>query len=743
MSELYDYFAPCPKGLEGPLAKELEDMGADVPVSRTAGVAFCGTLELGYRACLWSRIATRILLQLDRFPAPGPEELYRGALDFPFEDHFSVSETFAVEFTSTLSVITNTNYGDLNVKDAIADRFRNRMGVRPSVDRERPDIRFHMHVHEETAFLYLDMSGERLHRRSWRAQAQDAPLKENLAAGILLLARWPETVAAGGGLVDPMCGSGTLLVEAALMALDVAPGLMRGTFGFEHWAFHRPSVWDPIFQEALQRDRRKAGLSVPIEGSDDDEYAVQAALRNLDEAGVKGATVQRRELAMAEPVGDVPGIVVTNPPYGVRMQPGASLDLLYQRIGSTLKTRFPKWTGFIFTGNAEASRHVGLRTTRRYPLFNGALECRLLEIPILPVKVFDRSETDANESDLTSDAPAAAVPVQNTSGAESSGRPLSVLAEGASDTAFANRIRKNLESLRKWRKREDVTCYRLYDADIPEYAFTIDVYDKWVHVQESERPSTVPPLKAEARLHEALAGIGQVLELPSSNIFVKQRFRQRGNQQYGRFGSSGTFVPVNEEGLQFLVNLTDYFDAGLFLDHRPIRRMIRETALRKHFLNLFAYTGSASVHAAAGGALTTTTVDLSGTYLDWAERNMVLNGFKGPRHMFVETDVMAWLDRTTDSYDLVFLDPPTFSNSKSMRGTFDVQRDHVPMIRQIMRLLAPGGVLIFTNNFRRFKLDTEALSDLEIQDITRQSIPPDFARDPKAHQAFTLRVKPA
>lgn len=736
MSERYDYFAPCPKGLEAPLVLELEGLDAADIQPRTAGVAFRGTLETGYRACLWCRTAARILLELDRFPAPNPDALYQGALEFPFEEHFGVNRTFAVEFTSTLSEITHTNFGALKVKDAIADRFRQRRGVRPSVDRERPEIRFHVHVHEQQAYLYLDLSGERLHRRAWRAQAQEAPLKENLAAGILLLARWPETAQRGGGLVDPMCGSGTLLVEAALMALDVAPGLMRAGFGFECWNFHRPSIWEPVYQEALQRDRRKAGLTQAICGSDNDEQAVNATLRNLEEAGIRGVTVQQKELAMAEPAGPVPGLMVTNPPYGIRLQPGATLDLLYKRIGMTLKSRFPQWTGFIFTGNPEAAKHIGLRIARRYPLFNGALECRLLEIPVLPPKPLTEPVVDGPGEEPES----ALLSVEKPADPQGSAQlEASVCSEGRS--AFTNRIRKNLDGLRKWRQKEGVTCFRLYDADIPEFAFTIDVYEQWVHLQEGERPNTIDPLKAESRLHEALASLQEVLGVPPHHIFVKQRFRQRGNQQYGRFGSQGTFQQVQEAGLKFLVNLTDYFDAGLFLDHRPIRSLVRQQAQGKHFLNLFAYTGSVSVYAAAGGAATTTTVDLSATYIDWARRNLELNGFSGVRHRLVEEDVIAWLDQERATYDLVFLDPPTFSNSKSMRGTFDVQRDHVALIRQAVRLLNPGGQLIFSNNFRRFKLDVEALSELTIQDITRKSIPLDFARDPKAHQAYVIEKK--
>lgn len=754
MSERYYYFAPCPRGLEEALEAELAEIGGQELAPRPAGVAFRGDLEVGYRACLWCRLASRILLELDRFPAPNPEALYAGARDFPFEEHFTVQESFAVEFTSTLSAIKHTNFGALKVKDAIADRFRDLIGVRPSVDRERPDIRFHMHIHEEMASLSLDLSGERLHRRSWRAQAQEAPLKENLAAGMLRIARWPAVFAQGGGLVDPMCGSGTLLVEAALMALDVAPGLLRQGFGFERWQYHHANLWSRLVAEAKQRDLRGVTSSLPILGSDSDEEAVEASLRNLAEAGIRGVAVVRRELAMAEPVGDRPGILVTNPPYGIRLGVGTQLDQLYRRLGMTLKGRFQEWTGFVLTGNLDAAKQLGLRVARRHLLFNGAIECRMLEIPILPARKPQPGESPAADSEPTALTESTEVTqevqeVQEVQGpqAGSVATPLASSTEAAGRTstdnsgaaAFGNRVRKNLAALRKWREREGVSCFRVYDADLPEYALTIDQYEQWVHIQESERPATIDPLKAESRLHDALAALPGVLGVPPENLFVKQRFRQRGNQQYGRFGSTGAFHEVSESGLRFLVNFTDYFDSGLFLDHRPVRRMIREMAEGKHFLNLFAYTGSATVYAAAGGARTTTTLDLSKVYLDWARRNMELNGFGGVRHSFINEDAMEWLKGHKNFYDLVFLDPPTFSNSKSMRGTFDVQRDHAWMIREVMRLLSPDGTLIFSNNFRKFLLDEELSGQFDVQEITRSTIPPDFARDPKAHRVFLLR----
>ena len=695
------FFATAPRGLELVLASELQALGAESVEERIAGAAFAGPLEAGYRACMWSRSASRILAELVRFPAPDPEALYQGAFEFDWAEHLDSKLTFAVGFTSARSAITHTNFGALKVKDAIADRFRERTGERPSVDRSSPDVQVYVHIHDDVATLGIDLSGERLHRRAWRRMAGAAPLKETLAAGLLLLADWPGVSEAGGGLVDPMCGAGTLPVEAALMALDVAPGLLRSRFGFEKWKQHRPELLAALLAEAKERDLRGRGGALPIVGCDNDPRTVRVARANARSAGVAHAVrFHRRELAMVEPEGDAPGVFITNPPYGERLGSPAALKLLYQRLGMTLKHRFHRWTGYVFTGNRELAGKVGLKAARRHELYNGAIECRLYRYPMLPPK---------EDSDKASPG-----------------------------EMFANRLGKNMKKLRKWVAREGVSCYRAYDADLPEYAITVDVYGERVHVQENQRPDTVDPLKAETRLHDALAGIAKVMGIGPERIYVKHRKRQRGSSQYDKAGDAGETVTVEEGGLKFLVNLVDYFDAGLFLDHRPIRKMLGELAAGRRFLNLFAYTGSATVHAAAGGAKSTTTVDLSRTYLDWAGQNLALNGFSGQQHRLVAEDVLQWIQRERGRYGLIFLDPPTFSNSKAMKRDFDVQRDHVRLITQVVRLLEPDGVLIFSNNFRRFKMDFHPLRALSIEEITKATIPPDFARNQRIHNAWRI-----
>jgi 23S rRNA (guanine2445-N2)-methyltransferase / 23S rRNA (guanine2069-N7)-methyltransferase len=704
MTTKLTFFAPTPLGLEEALATELRGiLGGEVLLER-AGVAFSGTLEAGYRVALWSRVASRVLLEIGRFPAPTPEALYDGVQKIDWQQHMRFDQTLSVSFSSTRSEIKHTNFGALKTKDAIVDQFRERLGQRPSVERATPDLSVNVHIREDVAAVSIDLAGP-LHRRSWRGRSGPAPLKENLAAGILLLANWPAVLARGGGLVDPMCGAGTLVVEAALMATNTAPGLLRESLLLGHWKGHDRDLAARLLVEAHRLDRRGQEAVVPLVGYDADPAAVDRARRNAHSANLSLQTrFERRELAMVDPVGTEPGILVVNPPYGERLGEQSKMAALHQRLGMTLKQRFGHWTGHIFTGNLDAAKAIGLRSKARHVLYNGAMECRLLSFEILPPKD-------------------------------------SVVEAGGDAEMLGNRVRKNLRKLKSWLKKEGATCYRFYDADLPEYAFSVERYGDYLHVQENERPQTVDPLKAESRLHDALVALAEVTGVDRHRIFVKQRGRQRGTSQYEKMGETGAVQVVNEGGLRFQVNLVDYFDTGLFLDHRPMRQRIRTLAAGQDFLNLFAYTGSASVYAAAGGARSTTTIDLSATYLEWARQNMALNGFDGRNHRFEQADVLSWLARARGKYGLIYVDPPTFSNSKSMRRDLDVQRDHVPLLRQVGRLLTPGGTILFSNNFRRFKMDPELHTDFVVEDISKSSIPPDFARNQRIHVAFVLTSK--
>ena len=396
----HTFFATAPLGLELLLVDELRGLGiADAKEGRS-GVSFQSGLEAAYRACLWSRLANRILLKLDSFPAATPEALYAGISDIDWAGQMSPESSLAVDFASSRSQITHTQYGAQKVKDAIVDQFRELCGVRPSVRLDRPDVRVNVYLDKDVASVGLDLSGESLHKRGYRLDGGAAPLKENLAAATLLRAGWPQVAQAGGELLDPMCGSGTLLIEAGWMVTDIAPGLLRDYFGFQGWKNHRADVWEMLVAEA--KARREAGLrslGPTITGYDLDYPAVHAALENIERAGLRGRVrVERKAAAQARP--RLPqGLLVVNPPYGERLGEAEDLVGLYTELGETIKTHFQGWKASVFTGNPELAFKLGIRARKFYKLYNGALECRLFNFEVGPARFFTPHEDETGLSE--------------------------------------------------------------------------------------------------------------------------------------------------------------------------------------------------------------------------------------------------------------------------------------------------------------------------------------------------------
>jgi 23S rRNA (guanine2445-N2)-methyltransferase / 23S rRNA (guanine2069-N7)-methyltransferase len=687
-------------------------------------VKFQGTLEVGYRACLWSRTATRVLLSLGSIDASSSKSLYDAVKRIDWREHLAPSATLACDCSGGNESIRHTIYGSQLLKDAVCDNLRDATGERPNIKPERPDVLLHLHVEGPTALLSVDFSGESLHRRGYRAEGGRAPLKENVAAAVLLRAGWPGICERGGILLDPMCGSGTLLTEGALIAADAAPALDRDYFGFTGWRGHDAGLWERLCAEARERRGARPARRC-ILGSDIDADAVRMAIANGENAGVADwLHVEKRSLGEVVPPKGGAGLIVTNPPYGERIGAESGLPALYSELGLTLRDRFQGWQAAILTGNPPLARNLGIYAKRTHRFFNGTIECRLLR--------FDLNEAREQR-------PAEVVR------ADWSSRP------GAQ--MFANRLRKNLQRLGPWAEREHIDCFRVYDADMPEYAFAIDLYGqgarelagpgaRHVYVQEYAPPKSVDQESARERRREALAVLPEVLGVPISHVHSRVRKPQKGSEQYEKRDAKAERHAVQEGGLKFWVNFRDYLDTGLFLDHRLVRGMLREWAKGADFLNLFCYTGSATVYAAAGGARSTTSVDLSNTYLDWAHENLLLNGFGDAKHELYRADCLLWLEDQEPKgprFDLIFVDPPTFSNSKRMEGVLDVQRDHVGMIRRSLKLLRPSGRLVFSTNYTRFKLDADALADLDVEDISAQTIPKDFERHARIHRCFSVK----
>lgn len=748
---IHQYFATCPKGLEGLLNTELQQLGGEDIRETVAGVYFTGDISMAYRACLWSRLANKILLPLASFEAGTQEELYDGVREIRWEEHLSPSGSLLVDFIGTSDAIRNTQFGALKVKDAIVDCLRDFSGERPSVAKRDPDLLVNVRLSKNKAIVSIDLSGESLHRRGYRVKQGSAPMKENLAAGILIRAGWPEIAAQGGALLDPMCGSGTILIEAALIAADIAPGLLRGSFGFERWLNHRSDIWLELRDEAFAR--KKAGLgkeNLPeIRGYDADVKVIRAAEENIVSAELDHwLRVSRKELKdFVRPTHKAMefGLVLSNPPYGERLGEIESLKLLYAHLGERLRNEFQGWRAGVFTGNPDLGKQMGLRADKKYKFFNGTIPSELLMFSISSEAfVQSRVEQDArfSKDDDVRKVAEAKVKIENKK------EQAAALSNGAQ--MLVNRLQKNLKQLEKWANKNDISCYRLYDADMPEYSAAIDIYrgqvqpnrapQLYAHVQEYAAPKSVDEDKAAGRFAEIEQAVPFALDIPDAHISYKQRRRNKGASQYEKLSErpTGDLFSVQEGAAKLHINMWQYLDTGLFLDHRPVRLMIADLAKDKRFLNLFCYTATASVHAAMAGARYTVSVDMSNTYLNWARKNFALNGLSESRNRLEQADCLKWLEQNDQQFDLILLDPPSFSNSKRMEDVLDVQRDHVQMIKHAISALAEGGTLIFSNNLRSFKLDHEALSAFTIEDISARTIDEDFKRNSKIHQCWLI-----
>jgi 23S rRNA (guanine2445-N2)-methyltransferase / 23S rRNA (guanine2069-N7)-methyltransferase len=766
------FFATTPKGLELLLVEELRSLGATDPAEKLAGVVFSGDLALAYRACLWSRLANRILLQLAEVTADTPEELYAGVQSIAWDEHIQPDGTLNVNFISSNSKITHTLFGAQKVKDAIVDQLREKYNVRPSVERENPDISVHVYLQRNVASISLDLSGESLHKRGYRLEAGAAPLKENLAAAILMRAGWKKIAENGGMLLDPMCGSGTLLIEAALMSANIAPGLMRDYFGFLRWKKHDAALWEKIVREAHEARTENFARIV---GYDADPHAIKVAFANIERAGLLGKVhVEKRELVsltssltttsittsrasiptsrasiptsrasiptsrasistsrasistsrasistsrglsagsrepnqdhldpMGKPQDAFLGLVVTNPPYGERLGEIAELKVLYQQLGQKLKSEFVGWEAAVFTSNPDLGKTMGLRSKKSYALFNGALPCQLLLFNVQPEWFVDNSPQANNERRIR----------KAQKSLSDRDRELAQM--------FANRLQKNRKHLRRWAEREAISCYRVYDADLPEYAVSVDFYDQYVCVQEYQAPKSVDRNKAQERLQQVLSVLPDTLNVPAANIFLRERDQQ------------GEFLKVEEFKKKFLV---DFYDAnypvGLPLEQRTLRALIQSVVKDKLFLHLFSYSGAMTVCAGVGGAKLLKTIAPSEFDLSWSRQNLALNDLQAE---VILADCEEWILKERLRYEVIFAELP--------EKTSFINREYTELLIDMCRLLTAQGTLYFVTYDSRFKLADFVHEQLFIEDITAKLIPNDFTRRSNIFKCLKIHRK--
>ena len=841
----HEFYASCPEGFEAALADELRGMGLRQVRPLKGRVAFAGSPADAERACLWSRLASRIFVVLGRFACTDAEDLYEATRSIAWERILRAGATIVVTARGTNDELRNSHFAALRVKDALCDRMLEVEGRRPNVDTDDPDARISLTLRGNRASIQLDLSGDplfkRLPREATRTHAAHV-LRPDYAALTCAQGNWQEicsaaltntkdamrdgdtagwadgsasadgSVPAGSTaerptptlpvMIDACCAGGGVVLEAASILADRAPGLERRNWGFQSWSEHDAAAWRELLNEADRRAELAKGRVARIVATDPSGDAVACARRILKAAGLADRVI------FAQPDLDKISHKLMIPACcGGEPRGFVFLD--------TTETAISKMSRVL---DLATSLHAGacgadpvramLSIMPTVALTRDDLLIRTLGEPACSLRVMPNNEEaelavfsaangaiSAGEGNVAAEGSAPAEDAGESDVAPSPATTLIDLGDGKpcpvlipESEQFARRLRKVAKLRRKWAQREGVTCYRVYDADLPDYSAAIDLYEgsattpgRWLVIAEYAAPREVDPALAEARLLDILTLAPRILQVDPDNVFAKARIRSRGGSQYGkqaggsnpgkggkprggRGGSvsnrpgqgAGSGTPsdirtrrlplIEEGGLTFAVNFNDYLDTGIFLDHRITRGVVRERARGKRFfLNLFAYTGTATCYAADAGVEETVTVDLSNTYLDWAERNMEQNGFVGPDHHYVRADVMSWIRdmrQTRNRWDLIFCDPPTFSNSSKMgRRTWDVQRDHVELLVGLSRLLSREGEAIFSCNLRTFRPDIEELAraGVVLTDITDETIPEDFARNKKIHHCYLVK----
>ncbi len=778
MSNSLDLIATSAFGLEAVVARELKGLGYESKVIQPGRLLFKASPPAICRTNVHLRVAERVLVCVAQIPASNFDDLFDGVGGLPWEDWIPRDGQFPVGGRSRKSQLTSVPALQRATKRAIADRLASYYGS--SLPETGPLYPIEVALLDDVATLTIDTTGDGLHKRGYRPLTGPAPLRETMAAALVQLSFWK----ADRPFLDPFCGSGTIPIEAAMIGRNIAPGLRR-QFTAESWSQITPETWASV--RASAESMILPALTEKLVATDADPNVLSTARYHAERAGVASDIHwQQRDFGDLTSKREY-GCLICNPPYGRRLEEQPSIDELLASFPMVLR-RLPTWSHFILSSNSEFESIIGQRANRRRKLYNGRIECQYYQFhgpKRVPdghprrARPYTTSATPATEDlnamsepppqtptaqhlvkqHLVAPSPAVQAPTSDLErptgvskpppAAPSNARPFTeVPAFGGLDSEaqrqaneFSNRLKKRARHLRRWPKR-GTTCFRLYERDIPEIPLIVDRYDEYLHIAEFDRPHDRTPAQHADWLDLMIKTAAAALEVSPKNVYFKRRSRQRDRMQYQKVDSSEAIVTVQESGLAFRVNLSDYLDTGLFLDHRNTRRMVRETANGTRFLNLFGYTGTFTVYAAAAGARETVTVDASATYLDWARENLRLNGLFGAQHQLIRADAISFLkttlsDASYDPFDLVVVDPPTYSNSKRTSRDWDVQRDYAEALNLIAPKLTDGGIIYFSTNFRRFRFDASSLPQLKAHEISKQSVPEDF-RNRRIHRCWRL-----
>ncbi|QIQ41384.1 MAG: bifunctional 23S rRNA (guanine(2069)-N(7))-methyltransferase RlmK/23S rRNA (guanine(2445)-N(2))-methyltransferase RlmL [Buchnera aphidicola (Aphis urticata)] len=666
-------YASTNLGCEKLLENELICLGAKNLHIIKGGIYYEAEDLLLYRSLIWSRIASRIYLCIKNFIINSTNDLYSNIDQINWDKILYLHNTFLVKFKGQNNIIKNSLFGALTIKDAIVDQFYKKYSMRPNIDLINPNIRIKALLTKNRINIMLDLCGNALHQRCYRKLSHITPIKENLGAAIVLSSTWTKNIP----LIDPMCGSGTLLIEAAMIYSDRAPGLKRNKWSFKFWKGYNSLLWNKVLHEANTKFeiRIKTCHKNLFIGYDYNNTIIKQAKENAFNANVleiiQFSTSNLNNLTNPYKNKEI-GTLLSNPPYGEREHTENSVVALYVQMGFICKKHFKNWKLSIFTASKYLSNFLQMQAYEELFFKNGPLNCFLKNY-----KIFAEILNQENKE-------------------------------------YENRLKKNIQKLKKWNDLKQIECFRIYDRDIPNYNIIVDIYKNWLVIQEYQAPKKINIHHAYKRLCYAIYCTKEILSVPINNIVFKTRKKQKHKLQYQKFFNSQKFFTIQEYHVKLLINLFDYLDTGIFLEHRCIRKLISTMSHGKDFLNLFAYTGSASVYAGLGGAKSTTTVDISKTYIKWSIKNMSINNLIGKQHSFIQLNCLEWIESNYQKFDLIFINPPTFSNSKKMKKFFELKKDYLNLLHSLKKNLRKNGYIIFSSSTNNFKLNFNEINKMKL-----------------------------